>query len=706
VHRQSPVPFVLFALVAGALFLGVAGTPGEEKPKDAPPNAKDAAKKSPEPRKDSKPTTDGKQKEPEKKPKETDPKKEGEGKPEEGASEEEMKPAEGDTKPVVPNMEAGKARAEAAKEILLGVLGKEDRATELSPLFAHSTEAYNALLKLSEAALSGDSSRLPGLAMMDRLRASRPQEWAEILTAYRTRYGAPAFPTGTPQPNVDDRVNGNTFGFGHDVVSGRVPYKGQTIPVLYYNTLTGSRVGYFPPIDIARDAKTGRCRVFVVDPETRFDATHPTTKRVLQSEDFLQAVLAGEIPRDKKFHFTVELVVHNHTDLAAAVRQALKRQLVEKVEYGPAAPRTAADATRDDVYPIDVSVAAFHEVGFFCASPGCEDIRFTRKARNPTLGAREDICAEAPAWFICQLFSSAGASFRAEFQFEAFRGELTEARVFEAARGNTAVTAKELGKGGLSTDDETQVGQDGKNRAKGEVKILVERDKVLRNVSNLGATSRTVIQGASPEVMNTLLGILHNHYKDMPSAAAREVGEFYSHTLGWKARMEESGYADRIHAAASRQEFTETDRKLLNEMFRAEGKSSQFALGLRVLAENLPLGLNVGGGNVRETTDGKVHFSDEFGRKFINALSTIAKGGHFPIPPSIDLVLVSEQDVRKQFDQVVAHSRPGGVRSYTVSSSFNSRAPSLDSPPVDGARTPSGEESQGQPKLRATAPSR
>jgi hypothetical protein len=139
--------------------------------------------------------------------------------------------------------------------------------------------------------------------------------------------------------------------------------------------------------------------------------------------------------------------------------------------------------------------------------------------------------------------------------------------------------------------------------------------------------------------------------------------------------MEEAGYADRIHAAASRQEFTESERKLLNEMFRAEGRSSQFALGLRVLAENLPLGLNVGGGN-------------------------------FPIPPSIDLVLVSEQDVRKQFDQVVAHSRPGGVRSYTVSSSFTSRAPSLEGPPANGARTPSGEECQGQPKLRVTAPSK
>jgi hypothetical protein len=177
-------------------------------------------------------------------------------------------------------MAAATARAEAAKEILLGVLGKEDRATELSPLFAHNTEAFLALLKLSEAALSGDSSRLPSLAVMDRLRASHPKEWAEIQTAYTARYGAPAFPTGTPQPNVDHRVNGNTFAFGHDVASGRVPYKGQKVPVLYYNTLTGSRVGYFPPIDIARDLKTGRCKVFVVEPETRFDATHPVTKQV------------------------------------------------------------------------------------------------------------------------------------------------------------------------------------------------------------------------------------------------------------------------------------------------------------------------------------------------------------------------------------------------------------------------------------------
>jgi hypothetical protein len=477
---------------------------------------------------------------------------------------------------------------------------------------------------------------------------------------------------GNPTAGVEQAGDGGKLPFGDDPVLARLTVRGKTIPLVYYSTLGGSRIGFLPPMEINRD-EGGRLRVFLVDRDTGYHVADKTGTPVPLG-DFVQAVLRKEIDRDRLFYVTLEILVWNDAETLAALLRGARVVLGTKVEDPARSAEPGAETDMESLDPSSVAIAAIREVRFVCESPGCEKIGIARWPKAHMPGRVEEFTIEAPAWFLCRLCSSAGVSFRVEYDFDTYRGEYHEARIFEDVREFMKVTAEELGEGGLSTHDQTLVGKDGTHTNDRKWTILLSRDQALEIFERMQTKSRMHFQGVNTSLLDGLNQNMHRHYKDLPTATAEQVGYFLSHTLGWKARLQEFGYAGRIDGVVSRQDYKGEGRRLLEEMLDVKGKSSQLAAELKVLVKKLPLGFQFGGGKVTENAHGQIEFDEEFAQNFLNALYAISQGGRFPIPPKVDLVLVSEQDLRVQFDQVVTHVKPGAVRTYTLSSSFTSRA--------------------------------
>lgn len=474
-----------------------------------------------------------------------------------------------------------------------------------------------------------------------------------------------------PQFRGDDFADSNhgySFAVGQEATSGRITYQGMTVPFLYYNSLAGSRVGFLPPVDLQRDVDTARPVVFVADAKTGLPF-RDGNGRPLTAIELVDAVQSGEIALDDgQLDLTIEFRFVNDNDIRLAVREAARRQLRRKFE-------SLGEESGSESTPLlanEVAISDFRRVTISAEGP--ERVAFVLDD-NPVLSERVRCSAVVPIRFLNRLLSPAGVSFKVEYDFLAVRQKITEVHSSEQVAAGTRTILNELGKGGLSTSGGFAVG-DTRQQNHGRTHILLERKTALETIQRLQAQRNLVIVGQNPQKVNTLLKLLEDDCLRLAKMTAIDVDEFTRQQLDWKTKLEGTvGIQTESTGAATHDALTERERESFQRALSVLGKNSQLGLGLSIPSKLGPIGAVLGGGSSRQSADDRVQAETQFVRQFLRNLGTYRNGGVLPIPPELDLVLVSSQDIERAMLQSIVLAEPGRSRVQRVTTRFNSGVP-------------------------------
>lgn len=294
-----------------------------------------------------------------------------------------------------------------------------------------------------------------------------------------------------------------------------------------------------------------------------------------------------------------------------------------------------------------------------------EDVAFTATG-NPSLGDRLHPQGTVPARFLTQFFSAAGLELAAEFYYECYseaRSELVAQRTVENLVNQFI---EEHGQGKLRYDK-------GEGQ-KGEIEILATRDQVQKLTRSSRWRERLIARGASTEEINTLLSLFQKNDADLFAVTEKQVEDWPPHILCEVEALRQPGVAKVLEEASNKETLTEQDfEKLRSELktlqTRKTGGGGGSFLGI--------VSFGAGGGFEFARADALREQERRYLHDFVRSLNTYRKEGHFPVPPKLDLCLLSKQQIHWALNVEYGLALAGKVATHRMTSLFSSAAETL-----------------------------
>lgn len=468
-----------------------------------------------------------------------------------------------------------------------------------------------------------------------------------------------------PELRPDPEANGPSVGAG-DPVTTRITYKGVSIPVIYYNTIGGSRLTFVPPVDFARNAN-GTLMCFAMDPDT------------LEEID-----LDHDLPNDKKVELNIDLDFFNSDELRRYVWTA-RDSIREKVE---GIVNEESQQARRIIPAQSISIAHFTSIKIQCTHPKYQDVLFELDS-NPSVNSSERFFAEVPWSFVKRLCSRGGLSFKITYYFPISKRVINQVSREDVIQNIDRTLLDQSGESFLrkkSSDDENKV------------QILVDRKKFAASFSRQLFSGSLVIEGDSAK----LIDVLRHELRSMVNARSRVqdskvLRDYYKATYDWARELERPSLVNAMQKIGAEQELTASERKDVEAAMKSTAKNIQ-AGGQFGFTKGL-LSIAGGGGGGKSWANDDFDFdnvSQQDLRDF-QKFHTEFLDGTFVVPPALDLTLIAEQDLKTVIPNRVMMISPTKVQESFISATFTSGKPLF---PVEVEPIPTSREgSIGLPEI-------
>jgi hypothetical protein len=287
-----------------------------------------------------------------------------------------------------------------------------------------------------------------------------------------------------------------------------------------------------------------------------------------------------------------------------------------------------------------------------CTTAGYEDVVFAQELRG-NVPSTLRLTADVDGAFLRQLFSEAGVTFSAVFEYDAIPENATRLVATAVVDEVFDYVLDELGDGALALDDE-------------KTRIICHREKVREALHRSQWRQRVRLVGATETDINAVLRIFDRLDVDSFSIGKEEIDARMQAIFDWKRCLSQEGVLDIVDRFAGGEELSEDDIQTLQKAASAMSKSSKFGGGIGLKLFSLFGGVGKSE-NSASASEEQLH---RFARNFASWLDACRQQGALAIPRELDLCLISRDRLRSDVLTEIDFHRRGDVVTVELASPF------------------------------------